>query len=113
MSAQESLFDAPRLGQVRRSDPRTSKQAAANLVDASTQIKLLLARLHDGPISADTAGVVIGRHRSIASARLGVMQRRGLAEPAGEHRELGRKVLRYRLTPAGEREFALLFGGAS
>lgn len=113
MSAQTSLFDPP-VAQVRRTDPRPSKQAAAlDTVERAEQWKCLLRRLHDGPISADTAGELIGRHRSIASTRLGVLCKRGLAEPAGEHRELGRKVLRYRLTPAGEREFAQLFGAVS
>ena len=106
--------------QVRSTDPTSAKEAAAaNEVERSRQWKALLARLHDGPISADTGAHVIGRHRSIASSRLGVMAKRGLVEPAGLFLERPadggreRKVLRYRLTDAGRREWALLFGGWS
>lgn len=117
MSRQLGLFDPP-VAQVRRSDPASSREAAAaNEVERSRQWKALLARLHDGPISADTGAQVIGRHRSIASSRLGVMAKRGLVEPAGLHREepaeggRERKVLRYRLTDAGRLEYHRLFGG--
>lgn len=121
MTAQASLFDAEPAAQVRRSDPRTSAQAAASAtVEKQRQWKMLLQALAAfGPISADTAGEVIGKHRSIASSRLGVMQRRGLVEPAGEHYEAPaeggreRRVLRYRLTLQGHREHAAMFGGAS
>lgn len=106
--------------QVRRSDPSSSKQAAAsNTVEKQRQWKALLHRLAEGPVSADTAAGVIGRHRSIASSRLGVMTRRGLVEHAGMHPERPadggreRMVLRYRLTPAGRREHTLMFGGWS
>lgn len=119
MSAQESLFqDYPKVSSARRSDPRTAKQAAASAPLAKAeQWKVLLQRLHDGPISADTAAVVIGKHRSIASSRLGVMAHRGLVEPAGEHKEQpadggrARNVLRYRLTEAGRLEYSRMFGG--
>ena len=117
MTQQLSLLDPP-VAQVRGSDPSSAKEAAAaNEVERSRQWKALLARLHDGPISADTGAEVIGRHRSIASSRLGVMAKRGLVEPAGLHVERPadggreRRVLRYRLTEAGRREWSLLFGG--
>jgi hypothetical protein len=116
--AQGSLFDAVPVARVRRHDPRSAKEAAAaNVVERSRQWKELLARLHDGPISADTGASVIGRHRSIASSRLGVMAKRGLVEPAGLHLERPaeggreRRVLRYRLTDVGRREYHRLFGG--
>lgn len=120
MSNQLTLgFDAP-AAQVRKSDPRSAKDAAAaNVVERQQQWRLILERLHRGPISADTAGTLIGRHRSIASSRLGVMQKRGLVEPAGLHPETPadggreRRVLRYRLTAAGEREWSQMFGGWS
>lgn len=119
MSEQLSLIEEP-VAQVRRTDPRTAKEASASeQVEKQRQWKAILGKLHDGPISADTAGALIGRHRSIASSRLGVMARRGLVEPAGEHYERPvdggreRKVLRYRLTAQGMREWAALFGGWS
>lgn len=103
-------------GRARKRDPRTSKDAAAShQAEKQRQWKLILQRLHDGPISADTAGVVIGKHRSIASSRLGVMAERGLVEKADEHLEAPvdgggeRKVWRYRLTEQGEAEFQLMF----
>jgi hypothetical protein len=117
MGDQLSLLDAP-VAQVRKQDPRTAKRAAAaSSVERAEQWKQLLRRLHDGPISADTAGRVIGKHRSIASSRLGVMVKRGLVEHGGEEYEAPadggpeRLVLRYRLTAAGHREHALMFGG--
>lgn len=117
-AVQQHLFGEPQAA-VRRSDPSTSKRAAADHeVEKQRQWRLILERLHDGPLSADTAGRVIGKHRSIASSRLGVMQKRGLVEKAGEHLERSdegheRRVLRYRLTPAGEAEFQLMFGRAA
>lgn len=113
---QTSLFDPP-VAQVRSRDPKPSKRAAASdVVGRASQIKTLLGRLRHGPISADTAGQVIGKHRSIASTRLAVMEKRGLVVKAGEHPEPDqygrvRKVCRYRLTEAGWREHALMFGG--
>lgn len=107
---QQQLFDAPSPGRVRRADPRTSKKAAAsNPTGRRTQRALLLDALVDGPISADTGARIIGRHRSIASARLGQMVDDGVLEHAGEHLEPDddgheRLVLRYRLTPAGLRQ---------
>lgn len=110
MTMQLSLYPehAP-TAQVRQSDPSSSVDAARK-VDAASQLKILLARLHDGPVTADEAGELIGRHRSIASARLGVMVNRGLAVPDGYARKGMRKVLRYRLTDAGRVEFARMFG---
>ena len=115
-----TLFDDfEEVASVRHTDPRPSREAAQQRVEKQRQWRLILERLHRGPCSADTAGEVIGRHRSIASSRLGVMQRRGLVEPAGEFYERPveggreRKVLRYRLTAQGHREYAALFGGAS
>lgn len=120
MTDQLSLLDEVPVAAVRRSDPSTSKQAAAmTTVQNAEQWKLLLRRLHRGPISADTAGVVIGAHRSVGAARLNVLTRRGLAEHAGKHWEppaeggREREVLRWRITDAGHREHDLLFGGAS
>lgn len=117
MSQQTALFDAEPVASVRRDDLRSSKEAAAaGQVERADQWKRLLQRLHLGPISADTAGLVIDRHRHIASARLGVMQRRGLVEPAGFAMERSveggsaRKVIRYRLTPAGRVEWSRMFG---
>lgn len=120
MTAQLSLLDEVPVAAVRRSDPSTSKEAAAlQAVETAEQWKLILRRMHDGPISADTAGTLIGKHRSTASSRIGVMQERGLVEPAGKHIEppaeggRERPVLHYRLTDAGRREYAALFGGVS
>lgn len=120
MIAQLDMFDARPTASVRREDPRTSAAAAtSHTVAKQGQLKTILLRLRSGPISADTAGLLLGVHRSVASARLGVGVRRGLIEPAGEHLEppadggRERKVLRYRLTLAGERECVALFGGAS
>lgn len=118
MSAQTALFDYPELAQVRRDDPLPSRVAAASRTAKAEQWKAILKRLGDGPISADTAGRVTCSHRHIASARLGVMMRRGLVEKAGVHDEPDehgrvRPVLRYRLTEAGTRELHLMFGGAA
>lgn len=112
----QTLFDYPSLAAVRRHDPRTSKLAAASDRAAKAeQWKAILKRLVEGPISADTAGRVINRHRSIASSRIGVMMDRGLVQRAGIHLEAGddgreRPVLRYELTDAGRREVALMLG---
>lgn len=116
-AGQLSLIDAEPAAQVRHTDPISAREAASNVVEKKRQWKLLLGRLHGGPISADTGGVVIDRHRSIASSRLGVMAKRGLVEPAGLHLERPveggpqRRVLRYRLTDEGRREYHRLFGG--
>lgn len=118
----ESLLDEiPRESAVRAGDPESSRRAAAdNEVEKQRQWRLILERLHSGPISADTAGRVIGKHRSIASSRLGVMVKRGLVEKCeglvverSEDTGAERPVLRYRLTPAGEAEYQLMFKGAA
>lgn len=106
-----TLFDTLKVASVRRTDPRTAKQAAVSHPDRKAeQWKLLLRELHRGPLTADRAGVVIGRHRSTASSRLGVMVDRGLVEHAGEVEERpadggrARWVLRYAITEAGRRD---------
>jgi hypothetical protein len=117
---QSTLFDLPSLAQVRKHDPLSARIAAAgNRSAKATQIKALLRRMLDGPITADEGGLLIGTHRSIASARLGVMVKRGLAEHAGEKDERSadggpkRRVLLYRVTPAGRAEWQAMFGGTS
>ena len=113
-----SLFDAPIVAQVRRTDPTSSREAARTQLRRADQWKVLLRAMVAGPISADSGGRLLDVHRSIASSRLGVMERRGLVEKAGLHLERSdtgreREVLRYRLTACGHREYALLFGGAT
>lgn len=126
MSAQLDLFDAVSHARARRHDPAPSKRAAALNPDgrASQAARLLkyLWRL-GGTITADHA------HRTLTlpgedvtrgewSARIGVLIHRDLLERAGEVEEMdrhyrSRKVLAYRLTPAGEAETARMFGGAT
>ncbi len=125
MNDQLSLPIGPKVAQVRRSDPRTAKRAAAwNPEGRATQAARILRWLwtHDR-ITADQAW----RHltapgedvtRGEWSSRLGVLMDRGLVEKAGEVSEPDRRgrprdVLAYRLTPAGLREVTLMFGGAA
>lgn len=128
MSAQLDLFDAKPVAQVRKSDPRTARAAAAlNPEGRATQANRILRYLwrFGGTITADYAYRALSQRgedvtRGEWSARLGVLcsRKRGLLEKAGEVDELDRrgrprKVLAYRLTPAGEAECDRLFGGQS
>lgn len=103
------LFGPP-VAQSRKRDTRTAKTAAAmDREGRDRQWKQILVRLLEGSCSADTAAAIIGKHRSVASTRFGVLANRGLVEKAGEWDEPDadghvRKVLRYRLTAAGEIE---------
>lgn len=117
------LFDDwPKVAQVRRSDPRTAKAASAldpngRRYQRNVILKHLLGEDVDA-ITADEAGRLIGRHRHIASSRLGVLQDEGLVEKCGskpDADEYGkvREVALYRLTPDGLRDAALMFGGGS
>lgn len=117
------LFDEwPSVAQVRRSDPGTAKQAAAldphgRQAQRAVILKHLLREDVDG-VTADEAGRLIGRHRSIASSRLGVLKKDKLVELCGEKNEPDeyghvRPVGLYRLTADGVRDATLMFGGGS
>lgn len=117
------LFDEwPSVARVRRSDPRTAKTAASldpkgRNYQRNVILKHLLREDVDA-ITADEAARLIGKHRSIASSRLGVLKHDRLVELCGEKNdsdEYGhiRKVSLYRLTPAGIRDATLMFGGGS
>ena len=124
MPDQLSLLDPP-VAQVRRSDPRTAKRAAAlNPGGRATQAARILRRLWTtgGTITADECWRDLAHYgedvtRGEWSARLGVLcsPKRGLLEPAGEVEDLDRHnhprlVLSYRLTEAGRAECARMFG---
>ena len=124
MTQQLSLLE-PVDSQVRRSDPRPAKRAAAlNPEGRATQAARILRRLWvtGGTITADECWRDLTRHgedvtRGEWSARLGVLcsTKRGLLEPAGEVEDLDRRnrprlVLAYRLTDAGREECARMFG---
>lgn len=105
---QTSLFDAPKVASVRRSDPRSAKAAAAHdPVGRERQRHLILAHLvAHGPCTADELAPIIDRHRSVASTRLTVLRRAGLVEKCGvknEADQYGRKrwVELHRATDAG------------
>ena len=106
--AQPSLFDAPKVSSVRRSDPRTAKNAAAKDPAGRNHQRTLILRylVQHGPSSADACARVIHRHRSVASTRLNVLRIAGLAEKCGTTDaadELGsvREVDAWRATAAG------------
>ncbi len=123
MSPHTSPFDEwPQVARVRRSDPRSSKEAAAfDPKGRNYQRNIILKHLlrdDVDAITADEAGRLIGRHRSIASSRLGVLKKAGLVEPCGfkpDADEYGRvrNVELYRLTVHGIRDATLMFGGGS
>lgn len=125
---QLDLFDARPVAQVRKDDPRTARAAAAyNPGNRATQAARILRYLwrFGGTITADYAHRMLSERgedvtRGEWSARIGVLcsRKRGLLERAGEVDELDRrgrprKVLAYRLTPAGEAECQRMFGGQS
>lgn len=106
--SQLDLFSAPKVASVRRSDPRSAKNAAAlDPAGRNHQRTLILRHLvHYGPCSADDCALVIDRHRSVASTRLNVLAKAGLAEKCGTvdaADEYGRvrQVEAWRATQAG------------
>jgi len=109
VNGQGRLLDLLEPAQARVSDPQSSHDAKARgREDRERQWRMLAVRMLQGPISADTAGLVLGKHRSIASARLGVLVKRKHAQKAGLHSEpdehgVEREVLRYELTAEGRR----------
>lgn len=124
MTQQLSLLDPP-VAQVRRSDPRSAKRAAAwNPEGRASQAARILRWLWTHPsITADVAFRELTAdgedvQRNEWSARIGMLKKRGLLERAGEVDEVDRKgrpsrVLAYRLTPAGRAEVELMFGGVA
>lgn len=122
-----TLFDAPKVSAVRKTDPRPSKVAAAKDADyRMTQTTRLLRFMYDhGPITADLAyrelpydGEDVDRGEW--SARLGVLCSGvyPLAEKAGEVPDRNRKgkvrdVMSYRLTMWGRAEVETMLGRAS
>ena len=103
-----SLFDAPKVASVRRSDPRTAKAAAAHDPEGRNlqRVRILRHLAEHGPATADECAVVIERHRSVASTRLNVLRKAGLVEKCGvknEADQYGRKrwVELHRVTDAG------------
>lgn len=82
---QTSLFDAPVVASVRRSDPLPARRAAAlDPGGRDYQRTLILAHLASyGPSTADDLALVIDRHRSTASTRLNVLVKAGLVEACG------------------------------
>lgn len=86
MSHVPSLFDDfPKVASVRRSDPRSSKRAAAHDPEGRDLQRLRILRflVANGPATADECARVIERHRSVASTRLNVLRRAGLTEKCG------------------------------
>lgn len=82
--AQLDLFGSSS-AQVRRTDPRTAKTAAARDPHGrARQRRLMLEALaQQGPLTADDLAGVIGRHRSVASTRLAVLHKAGHTEKCG------------------------------
>lgn len=120
---QLSLIDYERVAQVRHTDPRTAKQAAAKNRDgrASQAVRILRHVWEHGSITADVAFRELTMSdedvpRGEWSSRLGVLCERKLLERAGEVDEVGRRgevrpVLSYRLTQAGRAEVARIWSG--
>lgn len=93
---QASLFDAPPAGRVRKSDPRTSTEAARTC-DAQRQrdqiLRLLGSTVHGW--TADELGMSMRPpvHRSTVASRLAQLRAVGLVEPFGVRpNERGRRV---------------------
>lgn len=109
MTPQQLTLDVDEpVASVRRSDPRTAKEAAR--VDpkgrALQKVQMLKRMVQHGPATADDLALVIQRHRSVASTRLNVLRKEGLAEKCGltpRTDEYGRKrdVELWRATAAG------------
>lgn len=118
MSVQErldfpQLFPAPRVASVRRNDPRSAKRAAAEDPQGRNHQRTVILRylVQHGQATADDLGTVIGRHRSVASTRLNVLGKAGLAEKCGLRPcpdEFGkvRDVELWRATAAGREALA-------
>lgn len=126
MSTQLSLLDPP-VSQVRRSDPRTARVAAArNPGGRASQAARILRFVWDhGTITADQAHGLNAADEDTTrgewSARIGLLcstKRGRLLEKAGEveapdrHGRV-RPILQYRLTDAGHAEVARMFGGVA
>lgn len=114
-----TLWDIERPGSYRKTDPITSrKAAAANLTARQSQKKQILARLlrDEFVTSHDVADLCSGQNGT-ASARLGEMEKAGLLVRCGfEYPAKGRGGVarfRYRLTDAGIRDAELMTRGAS
>jgi DNA-binding MarR family transcriptional regulator len=104
---QVSLFGDP-VAAVRRTDPKSSKQAAAADPQGRSHQRTLILRhlVQHGPSTADDCARVIDRHRSVASTRLNVLRKAGLVEKCGltdapDTYGRVRTVELHRATPAG------------
>lgn len=111
-----TLFDAPRPGDARRSDPLPSKQAAAaNLTARQTQKVAMLRRFLTGPQTSRTLADITGGQVSRASKRLGEMRDARLIRAVNYERTPGggTPVTVFALTDAGRRDAELLTRGAA
>ena len=107
---QPSLFDAPRAGDYRASDPLPSRHAAAaSLTARQAQKREIVRALSSGPATAfDLRWITEGQQNRV-SKRLGEMVRDGLVRACGITKgPHGRDLTLYRLTEDGMRDAALL-----
>lgn len=110
VDAQLAIFDSPRPGDYRSTDPRTSrKAAAANLSKRQSQKKSILKAMLDGPLTLHEAAEFTGGQRGSASKRLGELEAEGLASVCGEVKAPGQTPRSlYWITDAGRRDAALM-----
>lgn len=112
-----TLFDEPRPGDYRQSDPSTSrKAAAANHTARQSQRKQILARLlKEGRVSSHEVADICSGQNGTASKRLSDLAKDGLVVPCGEISDGkgGTPRRLYRLTDAGRRDAELMTQGAA
>lgn len=112
MSPQQcSLFDAPRPGDYRRSDPLPSRKAAAlGLTARQSQKKEIARRLSRGPATARDLRDITDHQQNRVSKRLGEMVAAGLVREVGYTADSPPLTV-YALTDAGRRDLELIAGG--
>lgn len=113
-----SLFDAPRAGDCRATDPLPSKRAAgANLTARQSQKKSILQRMLDGPVTSHDVAGLTGGQNNRASKRLGELRDDHLIVECGykwpSERRSGIPLTIYRLTDEGHRTVQVMFGGGA
>ncbi len=116
-AAVPTLFDAPRAGDARRTDPMPSKKGAgANLTIRQGQKKEILLRMLQGPVTSHDVSEFTGGQNGTASKRLCELRDAKLVVECGYQANGGRGGVPrtiYRLTDEGRRTISVMAAGVA
>ena len=103
MSTQPTLWDAPRTGGVRRTDPLTSHRAAQS-INPDLLEGMVLKALEGGPANCDELCERLRMEWNTVSPRLAPLRRNGFIEACGSKLGAkGRNQRLWKLTEKGQR----------